>query len=141
MKLTIKQLNRSYGVALLVAMACSTYAVGGSDSSPAPQVAAPTSAATTSPPFDLSDAGRIQAGKSRFNQTCAAYCHGYEGEGGKAPNFKGRTDLSPEGAFKVITEGRRGADVMPPWGKAFTSEQIWELVAYLKFLGTQKPDQ
>ncbi len=81
------------------------------------------------------------AGKSRFNQTCAAYCHGYEGEGGKSPNFKGRTDLSPQDAFKVITEGRRGSDVMPPWGKNFTTEQIWELVAYLTFLGTQKPGQ
>jgi mono/diheme cytochrome c family protein len=26
---------------------------------------------------------------------------------------------------------------MPPWGKAFTPEQIWELVAYLQFLSTQ----
>ena len=26
---------------------------------------------------------------------------------------------------------------MPPWGGAFTPEQIWELVAYLQFLSTQ----
>jgi len=28
-------------------------------------------------------------------------------------------------------------DVMPPWGKSLTPEQIWELVAYLKFLSIQ----
>jgi mono/diheme cytochrome c family protein len=29
--------------------------------------------------------------------------------------------------------------VMPPWGAAFTPDQIWELVAYLKHLGRQQP--
>jgi len=28
---------------------------------------------------------------------------------------------------------------MPPWGAAFTEEQIWELVAYLQYLGKQQP--
>jgi mono/diheme cytochrome c family protein len=88
----------------------------------------------TAPPFDLADTARIEIGKKRFNSTCAAYCHGAEGVGGKTPSFKGRTDFSPHDAFKVITEGRRGADVMPPWGNAYTPEQIWELVAYLQFL-------
>lgn len=136
----MKNFPKSCGLVLLTAFTGFVHAAGGDSPSP-PKTLDATSAATITPPFDLSDAGRIQAGKSRFNQTCAAYCHGYEGEGGKAPNFKGRTDLSPQDAFKVITEGRRGSDVMPPWGKNFTSEQIWELVAYLKFLGTQKPGQ
>jgi mono/diheme cytochrome c family protein len=30
---------------------------------------------------------------------------------------------------------------MPPWGKAFSPEQIWELVAYLNWLSQQAPDQ
>jgi mono/diheme cytochrome c family protein len=25
---------------------------------------------------------------------------------------------------------------MPPWGEVFSEEEIWELVSYIKFLGT-----
>ena len=89
------------------------------------------------PSFDLTDPARIAAGKKRFNKTCAGYCHGAEGVGGRAPDFKGRTDLPDEEAYKTIFYGRRTSDIMPPWGEAFSSDQIWELVAYLKFLGTQ----
>jgi mono/diheme cytochrome c family protein len=28
---------------------------------------------------------------------------------------------------------------MPPWGNAFTTEQIWELVAYIQHLSTLPP--
>lgn len=89
-------------------------------------------------PFELSDPARIDAGRKRFGATCAAYCHGSGGTGGKAPAFRGRgAEFVPAEAFKVISEGRRGADIMPPWGTAFTPEQIWELVAYLQFLAGQ----
>lgn len=94
-------------------------------------------AALPKPSFDLEDPARIAAGKKRFNKTCAGYCHGAEGVGGRAPDFKGRTDLPPEAAFHTIFHGRRGSDIMPPWGEAFSTDQIWELVAYIKFLGTQ----
>jgi mono/diheme cytochrome c family protein len=103
----------------------------------APATAPAAAPAADAPPFSLNDPARIEAGKTRFGATCAAYCHGGEGVGGRAPSFKGRSDFVPAAAFKTITEGRRGADIMPPWGKAFTPEQIWELVAYLQFLSTQ----
>lgn len=90
-------------------------------------------------PFDLGDQTRIDAGKRRFAKTCAGYCHGFEGVGGRAPDFKGRTDLPAELAYETISKGRQGADVMPPWGNAFSNEQIWELVAYLMYLGKQQP--
>lgn len=90
-------------------------------------------------PFDLADPTRIEAGRRRFAKTCAGYCHGHEGTGGRAPDFKGRTDLPPELAFETISKGRQGAEVMPPWGAAFTPDQIWELVAYLMHLGRQQP--
>ena len=89
------------------------------------------------PPFPLGDPGRIAAGKARFGATCAAYCHGSGGVGGRAPSFRGRSDFVPDDAFKVITEGRRGADIMPPWGNTFSPEEIWELVAYLQDLAKQ----
>lgn len=88
-------------------------------------------------PFDLADPARIEAGRKRFNKTCAGYCHGFEGVGGRAPDFKGRKDLPVNVMFETITTGRVGADVMPPWGAAFSAEQIWELVAYLQYLGGQ----
>jgi mono/diheme cytochrome c family protein len=91
------------------------------------------------PPFDLTSDERIAVGKKRFNGNCAAYCHGAEGSGGKTPPFKGNKDFTTANAFKTITEGRRATDSMPPWGNAFTPEQIWELVAYLQHLSTLPP--
>ena len=108
----------------------------------APQVArAVGDAVEFAVPFELSDPVRIAAGKKRFGVNCAAYCHGSEGEGVKTPSFKGKKDFSPAAAHKVITEGRRAADIMPPWGNSFTSEEIWELVAYLNFLSKQPPSE
>ena len=119
--------------ALLLAGAAVALQVG---SSPVMAQEAATSA-QPKPSFDLDDPARIASGKKRFNKTCAGYCHGAEGVGGRAPDFKGRTDLPPEAAFHTIFHGRRGSDIMPPWGEAFSTDQIWELVAYIKFLGTQ----
>ena len=102
-----------------------------------PPAAEAASANSNGAPFDLTDPVRIAAGKKRFNINCGAYCHGFEGSGGKTPPFKGNKDFTVPMAFKTITEGRRTSDVMPPWGKAFTPEEIWELVAYLQYLSTQ----
>ena len=91
------------------------------------------------PPFDLSDSTRVEAGRSRFNGSCAGYCHGGEGIGGRAPSFKGRGDVFDiDYAFRVISKGRKGsAAVMPRWDETFSPEEIWEIVAYLKFLSLQ----
>jgi mono/diheme cytochrome c family protein len=95
-------------------------------------------AACAQAPFDLNDPNRIEAGKRRFSGTCAAYCHGKDGAGGRAPSFKGNSFFEPEAAFKVITLGRQGQATMPPWGNAYSPEEIWELVAYLQYLSKQK---
>ncbi|WP_234418853.1 c-type cytochrome [Parazoarcus communis] len=116
------------------------FAVAPPADSPRTQQAAPAPRGGAVLPFDLMDPARIETGRKRFAKTCAGYCHGHEGIGGRAPDFKGRTDLSAEEAFKTISEGRQTADVMPPWGEAFSEEQIWELVAYLKHLGRQSVD-
>jgi|694.fasta_scaffold85421_5 mono/diheme cytochrome c family protein len=91
------------------------------------------------PPFDLSDTTRINIGKRRFNSVCAAYCHGAEGDGGKVTAFKGNLELKPEIIYNVVLEGRRGAGIMPPWGKTYTSAEIWELTAYIHHLTKQPP--
>ena len=121
---------------LATALACLAGAAVGTPPPKPADEAAPAGGAAA-PSFDLNDAARIEVGKKRFNSTCAAYCHGAEGEGGRTPRFKGNKDFAAPLAYKVISEGRRGTDVMPPWGNAFTPEQIWELVAYLKHLSEQ----
>lgn len=98
---------------------------------------AATSAADE-PPFDLADPARVEVGKLRYAQTCAGYCHGGGGVGGRAPDFLGRGDIDAARFFSVIRNGRkRGSDIMPRWDAAFTPEQTWELVAYLKHLAAQ----
>ena len=104
-----------------------------------PAGSATAAAGASTPPFYLTDPARVAAGKKRFGSTCAAYCHGAEGDGGKTPSFRNRPNFSQADTFKVITEGRRTTDIMPPWGGSFTPEQIWELVAYLQHLSTLPP--
>lgn len=90
------------------------------------------------PPFDLGDAARIEAGRLRYGQTCAGYCHGGGGVGGRAPNFLGRGEIDAQRTYATIERGRKGpGGVMPRWGDSLSPEQIWELVAYLKYLGAQ----
>ncbi|WP_407278753.1 cytochrome c [Aromatoleum evansii] len=120
---------------LLAGLSFNCVAVGPAAVEPAREAA--SAGGPVAAPFDLADPARIEAGRKRFNKTCAGYCHGFEGVGGRAPDFKGRKDLPVALMFETITHGRVGADVMPPWGAAFSAEQIWELVAYLRFLGTQ----
>ena len=119
--------------------ACATPSPEAAASATASATAAATAIGSGEPAFDMTDPARIAAGKKRFNANCAAYCHGAEGSGGKTPPFRGNKDFNAQAAFKVITEGRRAADVMPAWGKGFTPEQIWELVSYIQFLSTQPP--
>lgn len=90
------------------------------------------------PGFDLADQARVKTGKRRFVANCAGYCHGSDGSAGRAPAFRNRPDFDPDAAFVTIRDGRRGTDVMPRWGDAFSTEEIWELVAYLRFLAEQK---
>jgi mono/diheme cytochrome c family protein len=101
-------------------------------------VAPPAEAAAAAPPFALDDPDHIEKGRVRFGANCAAYCHGFEGSGGKTPAFRGRQDLTPESVYKTITEGRVGSDVMPAWG-GFSDEKRWELVAYIMYLTRQPP--
>lgn len=143
MKILSRSRDAAWSVLLVLAIA-STAVFTPASATPSNDASAPAAEAASAStdggaPFDLSDPTRIAAGKKRFNANCAAYCHGAEGSGGKTPPFRGNKDFTAQGAFKVITEGRRAADVMPAWGKGFKPEEIWELVAYIQFLSTQPP--
>lgn len=92
-------------------------------------------ASSNEPPFSLTDPARIAAGKSRFDSTCAAFCHG-----DNPALFIGRTDLERHYVYNTIRDGGKGATPMPPWGEVFSAPEIWELVAYVQSLGTP-PDR
>ncbi len=85
---------------------------------------------------DLTDPGRIERGRKAFNSSSAAFCHGLE-----PPLFMGRKGLEADYVFQTIKGGGRGATPMPPWGDVFSPDEIWDLVAYVEFLGTQTPSQ
>ena len=119
--------------AVLVGLACSASAQHTNE------IATPVAELPTEAPFPLDDPDRIERGKNRFANNCAAYCHGFEGSGGKTPAFRGRDDLKAADVFKTITLGRKGADVMPAWGNGFSDEKRWELVAYIMWLSHQPP--
>tara|TARA_R110002050_G_scaffold219867_4_gene355749 strand:+ start:628 stop:990 length:363 start_codon:yes stop_codon:yes gene_type:complete len=81
---------------------------------------------------DLADIERIAEGKEIFHSTCADYCHGHE-----PAVFIGRGDeLMPNYIYETIFKGGQGATPMPPWGEVFDEQEIWSLVAYIKYLGT-----
>ncbi len=82
-------------------------------------------------PFDITNPDRVATGKKQFNQTCAAWCHG------KDPVlFVEREGLDEQFVYKTIRDGGVGdKSPMPSWGSTFSSEEIWELVAYIKSIG------
>ena len=78
----------------------------------------------------LGDRSAAPRGEKIFNTTCM-FCHGHEGQGGQGRPLKGQ-QLQPDQTFNVISKGRtRGGRRMPPYQKAFSETQRWELVAYL----------
>ncbi len=84
----------------------------------------------------LRDPASAAHGEKIFNSTCT-FCHGHEGRGGQGRPLYGQP-LEPNRIFKIITKGRRrGGMRMPPYQKAFSDTQRWELVAYLLTLASE----
>jgi len=108
---------------------------------------------TEYPPRDvpaglLKDQASIKAGKQLFMHLCAR-CHGHPSEGRSeranffqppAPDFNSAHYRQVDPAYlywrietgKTVEPYRSRGSVMPAWGPALSSEQIWHLVAYLK---------
>lgn len=83
------------------------------------------------------DARAIRDGRRMFNGFNCSGCHsGYAG-GGMGPNLRdtvwvyGSTDAD---LYSTIAEGRPNG--MPAWGGRIPEEQIWQIIAYLRTLGT-----
>ena len=84
----------------------------------------------------------MQDGRRLFNWYNCSGCHGGHGGGGMGPSLRDRTWLygdRDDQIFDSIAEGRSKG--MPAWGSKIPSDQIWQLVAYIKSMRTpQEPE-
>lgn len=83
------------------------------------------------------DSGAVRRGEQLFLGMNCSGCHGQDAKAGIfAPNLTDnywRYGGSDADVFNSIYEGR--ARGMPAWGAALSTNQIWELVAYIRSLG------
>ncbi len=96
----------------------------------------------------------VAKGRHLFDRYCTP-CHGSSGQGNGYnaknldPHARDLTDkseqymvkLTNQEIYEVIEKGGRGVDlapIMPSWGKHFSEEEIWSLVAYIRTLHKYK---
>jgi putative copper resistance protein D len=95
-------------------------------------------------PIPMSE-NSLKAGRAVYAKICRA-CHGLQGRGDgvSAPPGSKPANLvdsewkygSTDGEiFKTIKEGVKPFDVMEPWGKKISDNDIWNTVNYLRDLG------
>ncbi len=98
--------------------------------------------------FAQEDEASPKAGKHLYKHYCAV-CHGFTGKG-NGPNADNLGDVHPtdltseavdkledEEIYEVIEGGGAAIDIsyyMPPWGSILSSEQINDIVAYIRTL-------
>ena len=84
----------------------------------------------------------LQDGRRLFNWYNCSGCHGGHAGGGMGPSLRDPVCLygnRDDQIFDSIAHGRSKG--MPAWGTKIPSDQIWQLVAYIKSMGTpQEPD-
>jgi cytochrome c oxidase cbb3-type subunit 3 len=85
------------------------------------------------------DPAAIAVGRQLFIGFNCAGCHSAYAGGGMGPNLRdslwiyGGNDVQ---IFSTIAEGRPNG--MPAWAGRIPDDQIWQLVAYIKALGTRQ---
>lgn len=74
-----------------------------------------------------------EAGAVLFRDKGCAYCHGAGGSGGKkGPDLSGLRNNKQWTPAKITNQILNGGQKMPPFSDSVTSEEITELVAYLR---------
>jgi cytochrome c oxidase cbb3-type subunit 3 len=103
---------------------------------PYPGIAVSALEQTATNPYG-SDTAAVKRGEQLFLGMNCSGCHGQDAKTGIfAPNLPDgywRYGGSDADVFNSIYEGR--ARGMPAWGAALSTNQIWELVAYIRSLG------
>lgn len=85
-------------------------------------------------------ASAVQEGRQLFVKLNCADCHGFTAKGAMGPSLVDkywRYGGTPAQIYKSIYEGRPKG--MPAWGTALSSNDIWQLVAYIESLGGSFP--
>ena len=89
-----------------------------------------------------SDPVALQDGRRLFDWYNCSGCHGGHAGGGMGPSLRDPVWLygnRDDQIFDTIAHGRSNG--MPSWGTKIPQQQIWELVAYIKSMGTaNEPD-
>ncbi len=83
------------------------------------------------------DKEALQKGRRLFVQYNCAGCHGDHGGGGMGPSLRDADWIYGSDAghvFASIAQGR--AHGMPSWGTRLPADQVWQLTAYVRSLGT-----
>lgn len=84
----------------------------------------------------------LQDGRRLFDWYNCSGCHGGHAGGGMGPSLRDPVWLygnRDDQIFNSIAQGRSKG--MPAWGTKIPEQQIWELVTYIKSMGTpQEPD-
>jgi mono/diheme cytochrome c family protein len=125
----------SFFVTPVVSMAQQDQSTSSTNSSYVELAKAPKKAVARHNPLE-SDPEAAAAGAQLFTRHCAE-CHGETAEGGKkGPSLRASEvqQATPGAIFWILTNGvvRRG---MPVWSK-LPDAQRWQLVSYIKSLGT-----
>jgi len=96
--------------------------------------------ATATNPYG-NDTGAVKRGEQLFLAMNCSGCHGEDAKTGIfAPNLTNnywRYGGSDADVYNSIYEGR--ARGMPAWGAVLSTNQIWEIVAYIRSLGGMTP--
>jgi cytochrome c oxidase cbb3-type subunit 3 len=102
---------------------------------------APENVVYTTNPL-ANDPVALQDGRRLFNWYNCSGCHGGHAGGGMGPSLRDPVWLygdRDDQIFDTIAHGRSHG--MPAWGTKIPRQQIWELVAYIKSMGTaNEPD-
>lgn len=92
-------------------------------------------------PF-ANDPVALQDGRRLFDWYNCSGCHGGHAGGGMGPSLRDPVWLygnRDDQIYASIVQGRSNG--MPAWGSKIPQQQVWELVAYIKSMGTpQEPD-
>jgi len=91
---------------------------------------------------DAGSAAAAATGRQLFVQYNCSGCHGGRAGGGMGPSLRDKYWIygnSDAQLYSTIIEGRSAG--MPAWGAKIPRSQIWELITYIRTLGTpQEPD-
>jgi len=127
--------------ALLAMAGCNSHRSAASSAPPSPTNVGPVPGPQAAAPAAFNPLSgnpvALQDGRRLFNWYNCSGCHGGHGGGGMGPSLRDKTWLygdRDDQIFDSIAEGRSKG--MPAWGSKIPSDQIWELVAYIRSMRT-----